>query len=94
MFPPIQGVCVYIVLLYAFAFTLGGNLARIFLCGVVFGYICYDMTHYYIHHGSPQSGHFLSMKSYHNKHHYKNGQKGFGITNKLWDYVYGTAIED
>jgi 4-hydroxysphinganine ceramide fatty acyl 2-hydroxylase len=30
------------------------------------------------------------MKSHHNKHHYRNGNLGFGITTKIWDYVYGT----
>jgi len=73
---------------------LSGNIARLFLVGFLSGYIFYDMTHYYIHHESPKSGHFYEMKSYHNKHHYKRLNMGFGITSKFWDYVYGTQIDE
>lgn len=68
-------------------------MARIFIAGFLLGYIAYDMTHYYIHHGNPKSGYFLGMKAYHNKHHYKRAYKGYGISSKFWDYVYGTVID-
>ena len=73
-------------------FFLAGNFARLFLAGFLVGYVGYDLIHYYIHHGAPKSGHFSEMKTYHNKHHYKVAYKGYGITSKFWDQVYGTEI--
>ncbi len=41
------------------------------------GYLCYDMTHYYLHHGSPSAGGYLAdLKSYHVAHHYLNPNLG------------------
>ncbi|TPX34057.1 hypothetical protein SmJEL517_g03238 [Synchytrium microbalum] len=59
--------------------------------GTYFGYISYDLVHYYLHHGKP-SGHFRDMKTYHLDHHYKNADLGFGITSKIWDQVFGTEL--
>ena len=32
------------------------------------------------------------MKKYHLAHHYKNFDLGFGVTSKVWDYVFNTVI--
>ncbi|KAF9992914.1 fatty acid alpha-hydroxylase, partial [Entomortierella chlamydospora] len=55
------------------------------LAGAYFGYILYDMTHYYLHHANVFKSHFREMKTYHLAHHYKNFQGGYGITSKVWD---------
>lgn len=94
VFPPILGVIVYTATYYTWTFFLAGNFARLYLAGFLCGYVCYDLTHYYIHHGSPRSGHFSEMKTYHNKHHYKVAYAGYGITSKFWDYVWGTEIPE
>jgi 4-hydroxysphinganine ceramide fatty acyl 2-hydroxylase len=61
-----------------------------FFSGAMFGYICYDMMHYYLHHAVPFSEYFKGLKSYHVDHHYKDVHSGYGITSKFWDYVFGT----
>lgn len=34
-----------------------------FCFGIILGYICYEMMHYYVHHGSPSKGtHLNDMK--------------------------------
>jgi 4-hydroxysphinganine ceramide fatty acyl 2-hydroxylase len=58
------------------------------LGGFVIGYTLYDMIHYFIHHSTPKDGYMKSMKVYHMQHHYKNGQQGFGVSSKFWDYVF------
>lgn len=63
------------------------------MAGAFFGYICYDMTHYYLHHAQVMEIHFKEMKRYHLAHHYKNFESGFGITSKLWDWIFGTVLE-
>ncbi|KAF9519780.1 hypothetical protein BS47DRAFT_1481693 [Hydnum rufescens UP504] len=45
----------------------------------------------FLHHAS-LPGHIREMKRYHLSHHYKNIDLGFGITTKLWDYVFNTVI--
>jgi len=62
--------------------------------GVVHGYICYDLTHYYIHHGAPTSSWFKSLKSHHMAHHFKDTERGFGITSHIWDIVFNTEHAD
>ena len=41
--------------------------------GLLLGYVIYDLIHYFLHHSSPRSGYFKSLKVYHMQHHYKNG---------------------
>lgn len=60
--------------------------------GAVLGYIGYDCTHYYLHHAKVLEFHFKEMKKYHLAHHYKNYESGYGITSKIWDYVFGTKL--
>ncbi|KAL0442430.1 UNVERIFIED_CONTAM: Dihydroceramide fatty acyl 2-hydroxylase FAH1 [Sesamum latifolium] len=52
--------------------------------GGLLGYVMYDVTHYYVHHGQPTSGVPKSLKKYHLNHHFRIQNKGFGITS-LWD---------
>lgn len=56
------------------------------------GYLCYDMIHYYIHHGSPTGGYLYHMKRYHYQHHFVSNKKGFGISTPMWDEAFGTKI--
>jgi len=37
---------------------------------------------------------FRGLKDYHILHHYKNPKLGYGVSNKLWDYVFGTVLYD
>ncbi|KAI1321214.1 fatty acid alpha-hydroxylase [Mortierella claussenii] len=80
--------------LYLLAHSLlESHMADALMAGVYFGYICYDMIHYYLHHARVLEFHFKEMKTYHLAHHYKNYDNGYGITSKLWDRVFGTLLE-
>ncbi|KAL4912807.1 hypothetical protein BDW62DRAFT_10384 [Aspergillus aurantiobrunneus] len=61
-------------------------------CGGVFGYICYDMTHYFLHHRNLPS-YYKQLKKYHLQHHFADFDNGFGVTSRFWDWVFGTEIE-
>ena len=50
------------------------------------------MTHYYIHHNKPALAYWRELKSYHVLHHYKDPKLGFGVSNKIWDYVFDTVL--
>ncbi len=61
--------------------------------GSIAGYVVYDITHYWLHHSKSQNSYFLSLKSKHLKHHYKNPALGFGITTSYMDWVFNTEIK-
>ena len=63
-----------------------------FGCGTFVGYVCYDLMHYYFHHGKPLGAHIKEMKTYHLDHHYKEANLGFGVTSKFWDRMFGTLL--
>lgn len=61
--------------------------------GVVISYIAYDLCHYFFHHGLSRFQIVNRMKSYHMAHHYKDYNKGFGVTSILWDLVFHTTFD-
>ncbi|KAJ5948145.1 hypothetical protein N7466_001160 [Penicillium verhagenii] len=61
-------------------------------CGGVFGYICYDLTHYFLHHRNLPS-YYKELKKYHLQHHYADFENGFGVTSRFWDRIFGTELE-
>lgn len=58
--------------------------------GGLLGYVMYDVTHYYLHHGNPFNEITRNLKKYHLNHHFKVQTNSFGITSSLWDWVFGT----
>ncbi|KAI9248754.1 hypothetical protein BY458DRAFT_464804 [Sporodiniella umbellata] len=90
--PPALTVIISIPV-FKLAYTLfAPPLAHGFIGGAFFGYICYDMIHYYLHHAKVIQTYFGNLKRYHVAHHYKNFSSGFGVTSKLWDHVFGTVL--
>ncbi|KAL4073543.1 hypothetical protein J3A83DRAFT_4229344 [Scleroderma citrinum] len=54
-------------------------------------YVLYDCMHYALHH-TMLPAYMREMKKYHLAHHYKNFELGFGVTSKIWDYVFNTVL--
>ncbi|KAF5261571.1 Ceramide very long chain fatty acid hydroxylase SCS7 [Fusarium oxysporum f. sp. cepae] len=59
-------------------------------CGAVFGYVCYDMTHYLVHHQNLPLW-YKQLKKQHLEHHFLDYENGFGVTSRFWDDIFGTA---
>ncbi|TBU47046.1 oxidoreductase [Dichomitus squalens] len=63
--------------------------------GVIAGsftfYVLYDVMHYALHH-TRLPAYAKEMKKYHLAHHYKNFDLGFGVTSKIWDFVFNTVL--
>ncbi|KIM33747.1 hypothetical protein M408DRAFT_325354 [Serendipita vermifera MAFF 305830] len=67
------------------------SMANGIIAGAFTFYVLYDCMHYALHHSKlPQ--YMKEMKKYHLAHHYKNFDLGFGVTSKIWDYVFGTVL--
>ncbi|KAI9818623.1 MAG: fatty acid alpha-hydroxylase [Thelocarpon impressellum] len=60
-------------------------------CGGIFGYTCYDLTHYFLHHRTLPS-YYRELKKYHLQHHFADFENGFGVTSRFWDKVFGTEL--
>ncbi|WXC65293.1 hypothetical protein SNK03_011098 [Fusarium graminearum] len=60
-------------------------------CGGVFGYVCYDLTHYFLHHQDLPLW-YKDLKKYHLAHHFLDYELGFGVTSRFWDTIFGTEL--
>ncbi|KAI8524556.1 hypothetical protein RHMOL_Rhmol13G0158600 [Rhododendron molle] len=75
---------------YMIKLTTPPAIAPALFGGGLLGYVMYDCTHYYVHHGKPDKGVPSSLKRFHMNHHFRIQDKGFGITSAFWDIVFGT----
>ncbi|KAI9690270.1 MAG: fatty acid alpha-hydroxylase [Bathelium mastoideum] len=67
------------------------NAAMAVYCGGIFGYTCYDMTHYFLHHKNLPA-YYRELKKYHLQHHFADYENGFGVTSRFWDRVFKTEL--
>jgi dihydroceramide fatty acyl 2-hydroxylase len=61
--------------------------------GFVAGYLFYDLTHFWLHHGVPRSSYGRRLKRNHMLHHFKDSASRFAVSNLVWDRVFGTGRE-
>ncbi|GLU17517.1 hypothetical protein SLE2022_338800 [Rubroshorea leprosula] len=90
VFPPAATAILCVPLWTLLKLSLPPSVSPALFGGGLLGYILYDCTHYYLHHGKPSQGFNQNLKTYHMNHHYKLQSKGFGITSPFWDHVFGT----
>ncbi len=62
------------------------------LAGFIAGYVGYDMAHYHVHHGVIRTGWGRWLKRAHMLHHFRQPERGFGVSAPWWDYVFRTAL--
>ena len=67
--------------------------AIVFFPGFILGYLLYGSMHYAIHTWAPPFKWMKPIWRNHYLHHYKNDQKGFGVSSHIWDLVFGTAFD-
>jgi sterol desaturase/sphingolipid hydroxylase (fatty acid hydroxylase superfamily) len=78
-------------LFYLVGTALGGGhwIAPLF-GGFILGYLIYDLSHYAMHHLSVPGNYFKLIRRHHMRHHAVTPDQRFGVSNLLWDYVFGT----
>jgi len=87
--PPIMSITISTVLLFVFKIFLG-EMVFSFLPGFLVGYAWYLFMHYILHSYKAPKGMFNFMWANHAVHHYKDQTKAFGVTNPVWDLIFGT----
>ncbi|SPO05696.1 related to fatty acid hydroxylase [Cephalotrichum gorgonifer] len=74
-----------------FIFSYSWHAATAVYCGAIFGYVCYDLTHYFLHHQNLPLW-YKDLKKYHLEHHFLDYENGFGVTSRFWDRIFGTEL--
>ncbi len=87
--PPLLSITLAIVLL-GISYVFINEYAFAFLPGFVLGYAGYLFVHYITHVYAPPKNAFRQLWIHHSLHHYKAGNRAFGVSSPLWDYVFGT----
>ncbi|OAJ39386.1 hypothetical protein BDV3_005221 [Batrachochytrium dendrobatidis] len=90
--PPALGFALAYPIWWLYVLSFPGGFGQGMMSGSLIGFVIYDLIHYYLHHGGQFISHLKEMKSYHMDHHYKDPNLGFGITSKLWDYLFSTTL--
>lgn len=62
-----------------------------FTSGFMLGYLLYDMIHYSVHFFTRiKTPWFLKLRQHHMDHHFRNSQRGFGVSSTFWDHIFRT----
>ena len=85
---------VYIALVILFYFITGrsSGLGTMMGVGLMTGFFFFETIHILIHHTQleAKSAIFRRFSQYHLNHHYTDSKRAFGVTTRLWDFVFGT----
>lgn len=90
--PPLLGIPIAAIFYTLFYYALGATMMQPFFAGFIAGYLVYDMTHYALHHATFDNGFWREIKNHHMIHHYQDAENGFGVSSKIWDYVFRTTF--
>lgn len=88
--PPLLSGPIMLIALVVARVLFGLPLGYPLLAGFIVGYVCYDLTHFYVHHASPKGGLGGALQRNHMLHHYNDTKRGYGVSAPYWDYVFGT----
>ncbi len=70
-----------------------GNAVFVFFAGFMLGYLMYGSMHYAIHAWNPPFRWMKPLWRNHHLHHYKNEERGFGVSTTIWDRLFGTMFD-
>ncbi len=87
--PPLLSITIASILLLLFRLIMG-DFVFAFLPGFLVGYACYLGVHFIVHAYPPPKNFFKVLWIHHGIHHYKAGEKAFGVSSPLWDKIFKT----
>lgn len=87
--PPAVSIGLFVTCLWFYTAVFGRH-GWALHAGFTLGYMYYDLTHYYLHHGRPRHPYLRRLKKHHMLHHFKASSSRFGVSSKFWDYVFLT----
>jgi len=90
--PPVPSLIIASALL-GIQYLLLGKYAFAFYPGFILGWLMYASMHYLIHAIEPPFKFLQPIWRNHHLHHYRNDNLGFGVSNTIWDKVFGTTFD-
>lgn len=90
--PPVPSLIIAAVIFVIF-YAFMGNHVFPFFPGFILGYLLYGSMHYAIHAWHPPFKWLKPIWRNHHLHHYKNDEKGFGVSSHIWDKVFNTGFD-
>jgi dihydroceramide fatty acyl 2-hydroxylase len=91
VFPPAISLPLAALFWGLYTVALGDVMRYGAFAGLALGYLAYDMIHYATHHFAWDNAVMKWLRAYHMAHHFKHEPLRYGVSNPLWDYVFGTA---
>lgn len=88
--PPLMSVPM-MLLAWPVAMLLFGLYWPAALAGFIVGYVIYDEIHFHIHHRPPRTRIEATLRRLHMLHHFRDPERGYGVSAPWWDHVFGTA---
>jgi sterol desaturase/sphingolipid hydroxylase (fatty acid hydroxylase superfamily) len=92
--PPAGGLLLMSLLWWVFSMIVPGDWLEGFMAFFIVGYLCYDYTHYAVHHFNPQSEVGRYLKRHHMQHHFRDSTRNFGVSSPVWDWFFRTDISN
>ncbi len=86
--PPIAGYLLGLLFTLLFSIVLRIS-TFVFTAGFITGYMIYAGIHYSTHKFKAPK-HLKALWRHHHLHHYRYPDKAFGVSSRLWDYVFMT----
>ena len=77
----------YVVISALFPAPYSLVIAGGFLCG----YVLYDEIHFHLHHRTPRTKVEQTLRRLHLLHHFRDPERGYGVSAPWWDYAFGTG---
>lgn len=90
--PPVPSLIIASVIFMLLYLAIGNN-AFMFFPGFMLGYLMYGSMHYAIHAWNPPFRWMKPLWRNHHLHHYKQQERGFGVSTTIWDRVFGTMFD-
>ncbi|XP_024393781.1 dihydroceramide fatty acyl 2-hydroxylase FAH2 isoform X1 [Physcomitrium patens] len=93
VFPPVIAGIILVAIWFVtepLVIFLGRPAKLSMFSGGLLMYIAYDLTHYFLHFGTPTNEMSRKLKRLHFDHHFKDQSTSFGVTTHFWDKVFDT----
>lgn len=90
--PPIPSLLISSAIFGIMYLIMGMNVFM-FFPGFILGYLMYGTMHYAIHAWNPPFKWMKPLWRNHHMHHYKDDNKGYGVSSTIWDHVFGTMFD-
>jgi sterol desaturase/sphingolipid hydroxylase (fatty acid hydroxylase superfamily) len=90
--PPVPSFILAAVI-FTLQYTIFGSNVFMFFSGFLLGYLIYGTMHYAIHAWPPPFKWMKPLWRNHHLHHYKEQEKGFGVSTTIWDRIFGTMFD-